>query len=164
MATTLSATLKATFAGTLQNIGDLSTGEDRFSWSLRQIFAASGGDVVADQFWSDSRDAANTTDSLDLAGALTNKFGESITLTKVKLIIIKAGTTNTVDIEVTMPADGIPIFKTAADAVLLKPGGLFVYLAPAAAGIAVGAGATDQLDLTAAAGTALYDILIAGVE
>ena len=70
------------------------------------------------------------------------------------------------NLEITMPADGIPFLKTATDALLAKPGGAFVLLAPDADGIPVGAGATDQLDIVnpGGAGSCTYRILVIGAK
>lgn len=164
MATTHDIYCKAQIVSVLQNVGDLDTSDSRTAMSAETHFTTGTGADQSDQFWSNSDECGGATDVIDLAGALTNKFGESITLTKLKGFFIKAGSANTVDIEVTMPAGGAPFMKTAADAFLLKPGGCLYFTAPAAAGIAISAGSTDLIHLTASAGTATYDVALWGVE
>jgi len=90
MATTQDSVLKFSIAGLLQSIRDLSTSEDRFSFSYKKHLQTGSGADQADQFYQDSGECAGATDVFDLAGALTNNFGEAISLTKLKALIIKA--------------------------------------------------------------------------
>lgn len=164
MATTHDIYVKVSLVSLLQNVGDLGTAESRTAITSETHLTTGTGADQSDQFYSDSGECAAATDVIDLAGALTNAFGESITLTKLKGLYIKAGSANTVDIEVTMPAGGAPFMKTAADALLLKPGMTFYFSVPTAAAIAISSGSTDLIHLTAAAGTATYDVALWGVE
>lgn len=165
MATTHACTVKFQLTSLLQNVGELQTAESAANYTYKKVMTTGSGADQSDQFWSDTSTAAGTTVAIDLANAATlNAFGEALSLTKLKGFAIKAGSSNTVDIEVTMPSGGVPWCKTAADAVLLKPDGLLVYVAPSAAAVAVSAGSTDLIHLTAASGTAAYDIVIWGVE
>ena len=165
MATTHACTAKFTLNSFLQNVGELGTAENRTDFTWKRAFTTGTGADQSDQFWSDQGSATSTTVVIDLANAATlNAFGEALSLTKLKGFAIKAASTNATDIEVTMPAGGLAFMKTAADAMLLKPDGLIVYIAPAAAGIVISAGSTDLLHLTAGAGAATYDIIIWGVE
>lgn len=81
----------------LDNPLDLSTPADRiqigsgnFDSIVASIAKSSGtGSGQANEMWHDERTLTTTsTDSLDLAGGLTNGLGVTVTFTKIKLAII----------------------------------------------------------------------------
>src|SRR5687768_3064631 len=117
----------------------------------------------ADAAWSDRRTVnASTTDSLDLAGALETAVGVAFTPARIKgLIVRNRGAQN---IALTRPAaNGVPWLSAAGDAVIIVPGGINIWLAPTAAGIAVTAGTGDLIDIVNGAGVSVeYDIVILG--
>lgn len=167
MATTLTGALRLAFVACLTDDGELSDPADQVSFLEK--WAIANGEAVdcAEELFHDRRTVAfGVTDSIDVAGSLTNGLGQTVTFTKIKMVLIKAAETNPNNLEITMPADGIPMFKTAADAVLLGADDLFLITRRAAAGIAVGAGATDQIDIVnpGGAGSCVYDIYIIGTK
>ncbi len=153
---------------TLSNPLDLSTPRDELRKSYRFPFANGVGADQADEAWHDTRTVAfGATDSLDLSGGVTNAFGQSMTLTKVKAIVLRADAANPNDLEITRPAaNGLLFMKAVSDAMLLKPGGCLVLIAPAAAGIAVTAGTGDLLDVVnpGGSGNCIYDVILLGIE
>lgn len=119
----------------------------------------------ADKVWSDRRTvAASTTDSLDLAGSLTDALGVAFTPARVKGIILRnRGVQN---LALTRPAsNGVPWLTAAGDAIIVVPGGLQLWLAPTAAGIAVTAATGDLIDVVNGAGVSVdYDMVIIGAS
>lgn len=118
----------------------------------------------ADTVWSDRRSlAASTTDSLDMAGALTTALGVAFTPARIKGIILRnRGAQN---LALTRPANGVPWLTAAGDSIIVVPGGLQLWLAPTAAGIAVTAGTGDLIDVVNGAGVTVdYDIVIIGAS
>lgn len=117
----------------------------------------------ADAVWSDRRTVnASTTDSLDLNGALETAVGVAFTPARIKgLICRNRGAQN---IALTRPAaNGVPWLTAAGDSIIIVPGGINIWLAPTAAGIAVAAGTGDLIDIVNGAGAAVdYDIVIIG--
>ena len=117
----------------------------------------------ADAVWSDRRTVnASTTDSLDLNGALETAVGVAFTPARIKgLICRNRGAQN---IALTRPAaNGVPWLTAAGDSIIIVPGGINIWLAPTAAGIAVAAGTGDLIDIVTGAGAAVdYDIVIIG--
>lgn len=156
------------------------------SWNYRDIDAASGytitdnnsvntrdslvnGTVIdaADIIWRDQRtvnDAAN--DDLDLAGGLTDAFGNTLTFVKIKGIYIK--NRNTTAGESLDVGGGTNTFNTwlgaDGDIITIGPNGLFMLWNPSLAGYAVTAGTGDVLRLTGSGGNITYDIVLLGTS
>jgi len=166
MATTLDYfSLAVSIQSRIKSALDLTSAFDEvlknFALSLTDGTSANN----AKNHWHDQRQiAASGTDSIDLAGTLTNAFGETLTFSKIKAIIIFALATNTNNVEVGGGATVFPLFKDATDILPIHPGGIFVITAPDANGIAVGAGATDLLQIKNSAGGTVvdYQIVVVG--
>lgn len=112
--------------------------------------------------------AISSGQDIDLAGVLTDPFGAALTFVKIKGVAIRANAANTNNVNVSRPAaNGVPWFLAASDAFALGPGGIFLYVNPAAAGIAtVTAGTGDILRVdNSGAGTSVnFDIVIIGTS
>lgn len=146
---------------------DLSTPEEHLDF-IRSIALASGvGADQADKLFNDKRTvAASATDTLDLAAALIDAFGQSLTFVKLKGLIVFAAKANANNVRVARSAvNGVPLFLAAGDAIDILPGGLFVWIAPGA-GVTVTAGTGDLLDIVnSGAGTSVeYDVIIFGTS
>lgn len=135
----------------------------------QQIDLASGtGAGQADKIWTDQRTlTASSTEDLDLAGVLVDPFGATITLARVKAILVRASAANTNNVVV----GGASATQWAAllgttGTVTLRPGALFIAAAGAAdaTGYVTAAGATDLLKVAnSGAGTSVvYDIAVIG--
>lgn len=120
----------------------------------------------ADLVFDDTRTTADET--LDLAGSLSDAFGNTITFARIKAIYIKAAAANTVDIYVGGAATNqfATFVGDASDKIVIKPGGaLFLYDAGATA-YAVTAGTGDNLKIAASDGATSisYDIILVGAS
>jgi hypothetical protein len=154
--------LAANFTGT----SDLTTPSAPIAVK-RQINLLSGtGAGAADLVWADTRTvAASATDSLDLAGALTGLLGGTATFARIKGLIVAAAAANTNNVLVQRPAsNGVPLLSAASANIAVKPGGLFAWFDPSAAGVLVTAGTGDLIDfVNSGAGTSVtYDVVIIG--
>lgn len=122
----------------------------------------------ADKIFHDRRTlVASATEDLDLAGSLTDALGATITMARIKALIVKAASANTNNVNVIRPAaNGVPLFLAASDGIPVLPGGVLAWIAPNAAGIAVTAGTGDLITFTnSAAGTSVtYDVVIIGAS
>ncbi len=151
-----------------QDIGLADQAEARAKRSYSYDFADGSGAGKAHQLWtSEARSiAASGNETLDLNGGLTDAFGNSITLTKIKGILIKASANNANDVLVGGAGSNtfVGLFGDATDVVKVKPGGLLLAVAPDANGLPVVAGTGDQLKVAnSGAGSAVvYDIAIWG--
>jgi hypothetical protein len=92
---TLTFTFQVTGTGSYEKDTDLSSAVESYSIGSNDLDAISHeftngtGNNQANTIWSDERTLANGgTDSLDLAGGLTDVFGSTLTFTKIKAILI----------------------------------------------------------------------------
>jgi hypothetical protein len=145
---------------------DLSVPQDAIEYLKTLSFADGAGAGAANLVFHDQRTlAASATENLDLAGVLSDKFGQVLTFARIKAVLVVAASANTNSVNVTQPAsNGVPLFLAAGDGVGVRPGGMFLWVAPDAAGAVVTAGTGDLLTVTnSAAGTSVtYDVLILG--
>lgn len=166
---TQSASISLSLAVSQSVAGDVNTAKNAIAVnSLLQLLNGTGADQ-ANQAFSDERTlAASTSESLDLAGSLTDAFGASITFTKIKGMLVMADEGNGDNIEVGGAAsNGFASFLgDASDVVLVPPGGLCLLTAPGADGFSVTASTGDLLKInnadSGAAGS--YTIVLIGTE
>lgn len=149
---------------------DLSTPSDALSLRLPPagLTLSNGtGTGQVSQMWHDTRNiTASGTDSLDLAGGLTNAFGVTLTFVRLKFIYVLAHATNTNDVQVTRNATtGIPLFMADGDGIALAPGEFFIWGSPTT-GKAVTATTDDTLLFTnSAGGTAVdFSVILVGTD
>lgn len=147
---------------------DLVTASSPLSVAERIRLSSGTGLAAADMQWSDTRTlAASATEDLDLAGSLTGPLGTTLTFARIKLVLIMAADGNANDVQVTRPtSNGAPLFLAAGDGLPVKPGGLFLWVAPNAAGVAVTAATGDLLTVTNSAGSTgvTYSIVVIGAS
>ena len=150
------------------SIKDQDLGEAKFPASLGVALTLADGTAAnqVDLAFSDTRTTA--TEELDLSGVLTDSFGDTITFARVKGILIKAASANTLDVYVGgAVANGfITPFVDATDKVVVKAGGALFFWAPDATAFAVAAGTGDLLKIAASDGATpiTYDIIIIGAS
>lgn len=148
---------------TLTNPLDLVTPTAPQLFSYLAELTSGAGLNAANAVWSDQRTvAASTTDSLDLKGSLTDALGVAFTPARIKGLIVR--NRGAQEIALTRPAsNGVPWLSAAGDAVIIRPGGVNLWLAPDATGVAVTAGTGDLIDIVNGAGSSvIYDIVIIG--
>lgn len=162
---TFSGTMNAVLNLDLVNAGDISTAKDQLRKTLAIAFADGTGLNQANNIYHAQRLlTTGASEDLDLAGgSLLNPFGNALTFTKIKAIVIFALTTNTTILTLSRPTNGLPFFGAVGDALDLKPGGLFHFVDPSAAGVTVTAGTGDLIRVANASGaSASYQIIIVG--
>jgi hypothetical protein len=119
----------------------------------------------ASKVWVSQRTlSASSSESLDLAGVLTDSFGATLTFATVKAVYVKAASGNTNNVEIGGAASNqVPLFKDVSDIVVVKPGGAFMWFAPGT-GATVTAATGDILKAAnSSSGTSVtYDIVIVG--
>jgi hypothetical protein len=163
----LSVTLKAGIRGNQTSALDLGTVALPIDVQASIALDNGTGANQADKVFTDTRTVTTgATDSLDLAGTLTDAFGVTFTIARVKAILVKAASANTTDLSIARPAaNGLVLFSAASDAIVIKPGGVFFWAAPDATAIPVTAGTGDLLSIINAAGaSANYDLVIVGAS
>lgn len=163
----LTLSVKAGLRGTQTSVLDLATAELPVDVQAAITLANGTGANQADRIFTDTRTVTTgATDSLDVAGSLTDAFGATITMARIKAILIRAASGNTTDLQLTRPAsNGVPLFAAASDAIVIRPGGCLLWCAPDATGIAVTAGTGDLINVVNGSGaSATYDIVIVGAS
>lgn len=123
----------------------------------------------ADKVFSDQRTlSASSSESLDLAGSLTDAFGATITFARIKLIMISASSANANNVLVGGAASNqfINWVGDATDVVVIRPGGVFLLAAADATAYAVTAATGDLLKVAnSGSGTSVtYDVVLIGAS
>jgi hypothetical protein len=121
-----------------------------------------------DKVWSDTRVVTTgATDSIDLAGTLTDSFSAVTTFVKVRAILAVAAGANTTTLSAARPAaNGSIVFAAASDQIAgVSFGGIIFAWADLQAGVAVAAGTTDLFSVINSAGaSATYSIAVLGTS
>jgi hypothetical protein len=160
--------LGVSFTGTLTSALDLVTASAPLAYALDKALGSGTGANQVDRIWHDKRTiTASSTDSLDLAGVLTDPFGALITFARLKFLFVEADAANTNNVNVTRPAtNGVPLFLAASDGIPVHPGGYFQWFAPTAAGVVVTAGTGDLIDMVNSAGgsSVIYNVVLLGAS
>jgi hypothetical protein len=166
---TASAKINLSTEASVSGSPDLGSAVHKFSETFSNLFDNGTGADQINQVFSDTRTLAlSTSESLDLAGGLTNGLGAAVTFTKVKAIIVIAAAGNGDNIEVGGAASNALVnwVGDATDVVNVPPGGMFMITAPDATGFAVTASTGDLLKIANAdsAASATYTVILLGVE
>lgn len=162
----LSATVRAEIGASLTSVLDQGTATFPASLSKVLSFTDGAGANQVSKLFADTRTlSASATEDLDLAGVLTDAFGATITLVRVKAILVVADAANTNNVVVgagTNPFVG-PLGGTTPT-VSVAPGGVFLVARADATGWPVTGATGDILKIAnSAAGTSVtYSILILG--
>jgi len=167
--TALTAAINLSLRAVAQKAINLSTPEEALTKSKTHNLAFGTGAAKANQIWSDRRTlGASADETLDLVGALTNAFGATVSLAKVKAIVIhnrsdEQGTATDAAIKIepgTTPPDNCPTIP------LLPAGGFAVIACADADGFlgTLAGGSKDGIKITNLDGAdaAQYDFIVIG--
>lgn len=141
--------------------------EQKIETVYSKTFAdGTGNEQVGAIFYNAARSLNATNEDLDLNGSssYTDWKGANLDMNSVALVLVENLDTDTGDyLEISRPAaNGVTgIFKAAGDAVIVQPGGLFLWIAPGPDKATV-TGATADLINMLSADNSTYRILIAG--
>lgn len=149
---------------------ELTTPTDRLTFQRGVHLSSGTGAGAADRVFRDQRTlAASASETLDLAGVLTDAFGTAITFARLKFIAISAasGNTNSVIVGANASNDWVGLLN-AAGTITLRPGATFCAMSGVtdATGMAVTAGTGDLIKVAnSGAGTSVtYDVVIVGAS
>ena len=179
MATDISTSLQVTFDWQFKNALGLSSVKDKDGIKHIEATTFGTGSDQTNELWHDRRFVTPSTvnDDIDLSGVLTNAFGESVTFTKIKkLVIINLGVPDQQSGSVFTPTIGenlfiggssnpwdFPFNEVAASVLSLYSGGVFVLSAPLD-GLTVTAATADILRIAHdGADDIMFDIIIEGL-
>ncbi len=166
--TTLTAKLALSIAAAYADAPDIGTLAHEIAFNPNWVFTDGTGADQAKKVFADTRTlSASASENLDLAGGLNDAFGNALTFTKVKALIVIAAAANANDVLVGGAASNgfITPFGDATDVIKVKPGGALMMIAPDATGLAVTAGTGDILKVANSAGgtSVTYTIIVVGV-
>lgn len=165
----LSATVKASVAATQTRDLDLASGSSTLSRAVAASFTNGTGLNQANLIWHDQRTLVNTED-LDLSGALTDIYGQSVVFARIKALLLESLSSNGSNITLSRgSSNGVPLFTAASDGIIIRPGGALLWVAPDATGIAVTASTGDILTVTNGSASSpqvsvTYNIVIIGAD
>lgn len=139
--------------------------DDRNGLSLALELTDGTGVNQANKLYYERRTlTASSTHDYDVAGGLTDRRGATITMAKLKgLIVVNYATTANYKLVVGgHPTAPVALLNAPNDAIICGPGGWVGSWNPSAAGFAVVAGVDDVLRIQALNGSVTYDIAILG--
>ena len=163
----LTAELKVRFSALQTGSNDLATPAFNPIFEKTLSFLQGTGLNQADRLFVDERTVnASSNDDIDLAGVLTDIYGQTITNAELAALLIYSEPTNLSNLTVGLGSNPFLGFLGGTTPTLgpIRPGGLFLLASPDAAGIGtVGAGSSDILRIAnGSGGTATYTIGLLG--
>ena len=161
MATTLQLNCDLRIHGTFSNAADFGDPAKAIMHSLRHAFPDGTGDNQCSKFWADSRTVTAASETLDVVGGLTDAFGNTISFTAIKLLMIRNKSTIHSNV-LTVSGTGLTNFSSSTTSHAIKGGGVMLVTAPVS-GFGVSGGTADQITINPASATIDYDIIIGGV-
>lgn len=166
MATVLDARLLLNMAVNYTNTLDLQTPTAPLNLNRQYNFQDGVGANQANRIWSDTRTiSASGTDTIDLAGSLTDAFGQSLTFARVKAFLVAASPNNMNNVVVGGATNAFASWLgDASDTIVIRPGGLLMLVAPDATGYVVTGGSADEIRVANSAGgsSVTYDVIVIG--
>lgn len=158
--TTLDLVLKTEFDSAM----DLSTAADTTNLTVQDTLQDGTAANKADLVWHDRRTLDSTSEDLDLAGSLTDAFGNTVTFANIRAIAIKNRETDTgYDLAVGGAASNqfVNWVADSSDIVNIGPDGVFLLYSPVD-GYDVTADTGDTLKIDAGSNSVTYDIVVIG--
>lgn len=154
------------FSMNLTHVGSNDIGAPKMPVDVEKLltlYEGTGATNQANLMFSDRRTvAASSNEDIDLAGALSDAFGASITAAEIVAIFVGAAAANVNNVQVTRPASNgfIGPFLAAGDGVSVKPGEWAAFVSQS--GWAVTAGTGDLLNVanSSSGSSVTYDIVI----
>lgn len=169
MAKTLTATTDIRLKWEHTNTPDSGgpTIKDHNTFTLADSLANGTGIDSADLLWHDVRAlSATSSETIDLAGGITDQFGATVTFARIRGMIIRNQTTTAnavLDIGGASSNEWTGWVGAAGDIVKVGPDGVMMIWNPSAAGFAVTAGTGDVLKINNGSAVDItYQIVLIG--
>jgi len=154
------------YAATLNNQIALQWASSPLAYAKSFGLSNGTGASQADKLFSDQRTIAPSgNDDLDLAGVLVDPLGGTITMARIKGLIVVAAAANTNTVVMGLGSNPITtILGGTTPTLTIRPGGFMALFAPDAVAYVVTAATADILRFAnSGAGTVVnYDIIIFG--
>jgi hypothetical protein len=161
LTTAASVSISSSYSGALDLVTKVANLLKTYPLSLDSGTGLNQADVI----FSDQRSTAGT-DSLDMVGGgLLDNLGNVWAPARIKAILVFAAAANTGNVLLQRPAtNGVPFLTNVSTEIPIHPGGMLLLWAPSAAGYVVTAATADLINVSASAGTVVYDIIIIGAS
>lgn len=161
------ANLQLSLSALLEGTVDIGVVSHEIAYGPSIQFGDGNGANQINRVWADTRTiAASANEDIDLAGTLVDAIGQTVTLARVRALIIRAAAANTNNLIVGGAAsNGFATWVgSATNTVIVRPGGMLVLVAPDATAYAVTAATGDLLRVANSAGgtSVTYDIVVLG--
>ena len=163
----LTAKFSVSIKGSHTSVLDLSTVSDPMGMEALITLTNGTGANQADLIWHDQRTlTASSSEDIDLAGALSDAFGTTLTFARMKGIYVKAASGNTNDVLIGNGGGPVALWISGTNTIAIRPGGFFMLVAPGATGYPVTATSADDIGVANSAGSTsvVYDITIIGTS
>jgi len=158
MAKTFRGTFMAGLVGYYTNSDAMAEAYQRIAEAIRKPFTSGSGDNQAELLYLDpGRSLASTSKSYELDALASDVWGDTITFSKIRFIIIQSLTLTTGK---TLSIGGD--FNTLGVVPALVYPGSVVAIAAPVDGFPVAAGSTDTLTIDSGGNTVVYNLLIGG--
>jgi hypothetical protein len=168
---TLSSRITIAVSGSQTATLDLGTATATLAKTYSAVLANGTAAGQADKVFHDTRTlAASATEDIDLAGALVDAFGTTLTFVRIKGLIIAAAAANTNNVIVggASATQFVSWVGGATHTVTVRPGATFALMAGSAdaTGYVTAAGSSDLLKIAnSSSGTGVtYDIIVIGAS
>jgi len=139
---------------------------DQTAWTATHTSGTNASQMSA--VWERSLTlTGGSTNLLNVAGGLTNSFGDALTLSRVNLCMFSADVDNTDTVVIGGASSNAlaTIFGDTADTLVLRPGGFVLLSAPDATGYTTDAGTNAVLQLVnTGTNNAVVVVTIGGAE
>jgi hypothetical protein len=170
MATSLdslaSLTLNATLLNTTNIIGSsVATLAKQYGSHFTQGTGAGQADLV---YWAERTLTASSSEDLDLAGVLTDAYGNTLTFARIKALVVFAAAANTNNVVVgNAGSNGLAgLFGSLTHTAVVRPGAFVAWGCGSAdaTGYVVTASTADLLHVANSAGSTsvTYDVVVLG--
>lgn len=167
LSTVASLSVSANVSNTLNLGGSAANLATTFGLSLTDGTGAGQGNT---QFWDHRTLTASASESLDLAGSLTDPFGATVTFARIKLLVISADAANTNNVIVGAAASNAvaSLFGATTHTAIVRPGCTLMWMAGTAdaTGYTVVAATGDLLKVAnSGSGTSVsYSVIVIGAN
>jgi hypothetical protein len=162
------ADIRAEISGAMSKTGlEGVTSSMTFSVLEQQAFTDGTDTEEVNQMWSDGSDdmAASGTVTYDLAGGISDAYGDTVTFTKIKAILVRNESDGTVEIEIGGAAANqwYPMFDNANDIEKIAAGGCWFHYNPEGWAVTAGTGDNFMIANNDSGSTASYSIMVIGI-
>lgn len=159
----VTGTISASFSMHDRRTVGINTNVDiPISWAPSTAFTDGVGANQGNQIYQASLALTAGAYSFDLAGALTDAYGTSLALARVKALGFQNNGTNIMTLGAAA-SNPWATFLGATSTMVIRPGGWFIVVAPDATGFAVTASTGDLLKIAGTGTDGFYIFIVGGL-